>query len=65
MKVKVLKSFRDKHTKKRHNVGDIMEVTEERFAEILEKGPLVEKISEETKASTKGRRSGKAESVTE
>ena len=34
MKVKVMKEFVDKHTKKMHKVGEVMEVTKERLAEI-------------------------------
>lgn len=34
MKVKVMKEFVDKHTKKLHKVDEVMEVTKERLAEI-------------------------------
>lgn len=47
MKVKVLVRFKDKHTKKIHKVNDVLEVTDERYKEILTKGKLVEEISEE------------------
>lgn len=48
MKVIVLRKFLDKHTGEVHKPGDILEITEERFAEILKVGKLVEKVSEET-----------------
>lgn len=44
MKVKVIKAFRDKHTKKLHKVNDTFTVTEERYKEILTKGKFVEEI---------------------
>ena len=34
MKVKVLKQFRDKHTKGLHKIGTIIEITNERYEEI-------------------------------
>lgn len=34
MKIKVLKSFADKHTKESYEVGQIVELTKERYAEI-------------------------------
>jgi hypothetical protein len=41
--VKVLVSFTDKHTGKKHKKGDVIKgITEKRFNEILEKGKLVE-----------------------
>jgi len=46
MKVKVLVKFKDKYTKIIHKKDKILDVTEERFAEILEVGPLVEKVEE-------------------
>jgi hypothetical protein len=42
-KVVCLQNFRDKHTFKIHEKGDIFEVTEERFEEILKVGKLVKK----------------------
>lgn len=44
MKVKILKKFRDKHTKKVYLPGEEMEFTEERVKEILKKGKLIEEI---------------------
>lgn len=46
MKAKVLIRFRDKHTGEMHKVNDVIEVSKSRFAEILEVGPLVEKVEE-------------------
>lgn len=34
MKIKILKSFVDKYTKEKYEVGQIVELTEERYAEI-------------------------------
>ncbi len=47
MKVKVLEKFRDKHTKEIHRRDDVMEITEERYEEILKVGKLVEQVPEE------------------
>lgn len=47
MKVKVLRKFLDKHTGEVHKPGDVLEITEERFEEILKVGKLVEKVSKE------------------
>ena len=56
MKVKVIKKFKDKHLKDKngkpviHKVDAILDITEERFAEIQavekEKGKLVEPVEE-------------------
>lgn len=48
MKVRVIKSFRDKYTKKVYKADDIIEVSEERFDEILSVDKLVEKVTEVT-----------------
>ena len=47
MKVKVLKSFIDKHTREVHKTNAILNITEERFEEIVsvDKG-LVEVVAE-------------------
>lgn len=50
MKVKVKRSFIDKHTKKTHKKGDIFTVSKERFDEIQKVGDLVEEVVEEKKA---------------
>ena len=44
MKVKVLKDFKDKYTGNLHKAGTTINVTEERFAEILTVGKLVEAV---------------------
>lgn len=46
MKVKILKKFKDKHTKKVYLPGEEMEFTEERVKEILEKGKMIEEIED-------------------
>lgn len=48
MKVKVIKPFRDKHSKTIHKKGQEIEVTQERYEEINSAalGPFVEKITE-------------------
>lgn len=46
MKVKVLKRFRDKHTKKIYKTDSVIEVTEARLEEILKVGKLVEVVTE-------------------
>ena len=47
MKVKVLVGFKDKYTGKRYHPGEHIDVTQERLAEILEKGRLVEAVEDE------------------
>lgn len=47
VKVKVLEPFIDKYTKKGYKEGATISVTEERLEEILKKGKLVEKVTEE------------------
>lgn len=49
MKAKVIKKFKDKHTGKLHNAGDIITISKERFAEILTVAPLVEEVKEKAK----------------
>lgn len=44
MKAKVLKQFRDKHTGELHKEGAMLNISRERFEEILTVGPLVEAI---------------------
>ncbi|MDD6145917.1 MAG: hypothetical protein PUB43_02600 [Oscillospiraceae bacterium] len=46
MTVKVIKKFRDKETGKINKVDDILEITDERLAEIKEVGNFVEEIKE-------------------
>ena len=47
MKVKVIKVFKDKYTGKRYAAGEIIEVSKERFDEILTVDKLVEKVAVE------------------
>lgn len=47
MKVKVLRTFKDKHTGEYHRKGDVLTVTKKRFDEILKVAPLVKKLEEE------------------
>lgn len=50
MKVKVIKGFRDKHSKKLHKVGAILTISKERYEEILKVGKLVEEVKDEKAA---------------
>ena len=47
MRVIVSKKFRDKYTEKIHQVGDVIEVDENRLKEILSKGKLVDIVEDE------------------
>ena len=49
MKVKVIKQFRNKYSKKIHKVGDILDISDKRFKEMnsTKHGDLVEEIKEE------------------
>ena len=53
MKVKVIKDFRDKYTKKLHKTGEELEITKERYEEInsTAHGILVKEIHEKKKKS--------------
>ena len=53
MKAKVLKDFKDKYTGEKHKAGATITVTEERFAEILTVGKLVEAVEEKKSARKK------------
>lgn len=46
MKVKVIRKFRDRYTGALYNKGDLLEITEERYREILSVGKLVFKIAQ-------------------
>lgn len=46
MKVKVTRTFRDKHTGERHRKGDLLDITEERYAEIMSVGDFVYQIAQ-------------------
>lgn len=50
MKVRVLRDFRDKHTRKLHKAGTVLNIKKDRFDEILTVGKLVEEIKEEKTA---------------
>lgn len=45
MKAKVKISFRDKYTDELYKIGNVIEVTEERFDEILSVGDFIETVS--------------------
>lgn len=47
MKAKVLKKFKDKHTGKIYEPGDIITISKKRFNEILEVDVLVEEVKNE------------------
>ena len=47
MKVKVVKSFIDKHTQEIHKVNEVFDCTDKRFKEIESVGHFVEKVAEE------------------
>lgn len=47
MKVKVVNEFRDKYTSELYTVGTELEITEERYDEIVKVGRLVEIMEEE------------------
>lgn len=48
MKVKVLKTFKDKYTSKVYKTDDVIDITKARFNEILAVDVLVEELAEET-----------------
>lgn len=47
MKVKVTRKFTDKYTKELYSKGDVLDITEERYAEILSVGNLVFPIAQD------------------
>ena len=49
MKAKVLIPFEDKETHKKHNKGEIIEITPARFNEITRKGRFIEAYVEPEK----------------
>lgn len=55
MKAKVLQEFRDKYSGKLHKVGDVIEVSAERFEEILTVGNLVAEVKEKAKTAKKAK----------
>lgn len=64
MKALVKETFNDKHTGELHKVGDILEITDERFAEILTVATLVEAIPEDTGDEAPVEDAGEAETET-
>lgn len=50
MKIKVINSFRDKNTKEIHQVGEVLEVSNERGAEIISAGNYAVEIDEPKQA---------------
>lgn len=56
MKVKVTRKFRDKYTGERYNKGAVLEITEERYAEIVSVGEFIQRIAQEAQndAETNG-----------
>lgn len=47
MKAKVMRPFTDKYTGELHHRGDMLEITEERYAEIMRVGQLLYKIAQD------------------
>ena len=52
MKVKVTRKFRDKYTGELHKKGDLLEVTEERYNEIMSVGKFLFKIAQNDAQNT-------------
>lgn len=52
MKIKVINSFRDKNTKEIHQVGEVLEVSDERGAEIISAGNYAVEIDEPKQSET-------------
>lgn len=52
MKAKVLKDFNDKYTGRRYKAGEIINVSKERFEEILTVGNLIEAAEEVVEEKT-------------
>lgn len=46
MKAKVLKRFRDKHSGKIHECGEVLTISKDRYNEILKVGAFVEEIQQ-------------------
>lgn len=56
MKVKVMHKFTDKYTGEQYNQGDVLEITEERYAEIMRVARLVFPIAQDDALSVSGER---------
>lgn len=52
MRVQVTTRFRDKHTRELHKKGVYLDVTPERYAEIMSVGAFLRVIADEVQAST-------------
>lgn len=64
MKIKVLQPFTDKHTGERYKADAIIEVSEERLAEIKAVSPnLVLAVEEESKPKAKAKKTAKAKTT--
>ena len=64
MKIKVINSFRDKNTKEIHQVGKVLEVSDERGAEIISAGNYAIEIDEPKQAKTHEPKKGKQSKAT-
>ena len=53
MKVKVLKTFRDIHTRELYSAGSVIEVSKDRYKEILTRGEYVAEVKEAKKETSK------------
>lgn len=63
MKAKVIVSFRNKHDLTEvFKVNDVIDITEERFAEILETGAFVERVEEATPTEKPAKKKAKKKS---
>ena len=65
MKVKVLKKFKDKHTKAIHKANDVIDISQERFDEILKTDLFVEKVEELNEGTAEEPELEKADDETE
>jgi hypothetical protein len=53
VKVKVLKTFKDKHSGEIHEEGKVFVISKERFYEILKVAPLIEEVETKKKSTAK------------
>jgi len=54
MKVKVMKEFIDKYTQEFHEVGEVITLTDDRFAEITKVGQYIEVFDNKGQAEPSG-----------
>lgn len=52
MKVKVTRKFRDKYTGERYSKGAVLDITEERYEEIISVGVFVQRIAQDAQNDT-------------